>query len=434
MTQRGDRYRVGVDIGGTFTDLVLVDGQTGRVRLHKCLTTPKDPSAGAPEGLDELLRSAGLRFADLGAIVHRTPLVTNAIIERNGSPLGLLTTRGFRDILEMGTEQRYDIYDLFLRFPDPLVPRALRREVDERMDRDGRVVTPIDLARARREVAELVEAGIETLAVSFLHAYRNSAHERAIADLVRREFPALAVSLSSEVVPELREYERTATTSANAYVQPLMDRYLAKLEAALAERDFAGRFYLIQSSGGMTTPVTARRFPIRLLESGPAGGALVTAFFGHQVGQDDVIAFDMGGTTAKACLVQGGRPDVAPSMEAARVHRFKRGSGLPIKAPVIDMIEIGAGGGSIAHVDPLGLLKVGPHSAVADPGPACYGLGGKEPTVTDANLLLGYLDPQFFLGGRMRLDRTAAEAAMQTVAEPLSLDTLDAAWGIYTIV
>jgi N-methylhydantoinase A/oxoprolinase/acetone carboxylase beta subunit/N-methylhydantoinase B/oxoprolinase/acetone carboxylase alpha subunit len=434
MTRPGDRFRVGVDIGGTFTDFVLVDGVTGRVRLYKCLTTPKDPSAGALEGLEELLRSAGLRFADLGVVVHGTTLVTNAIIERNGSPLGLLTTRGFRDILEMGTEQRYDIYDLFLRFPDPLVPRAFRREVDERMDRDGRVVTKIDLGQARRAVAELVEAGIEAIAISFLHAYRNPAHERAVADMIRREFPAVAVSLSSEVVPELREYERTATTAANAYVQPLMDRYLAKLEAVLAERGFAGRFYLIQSSGGMTTPATACRFPIRLLESGPAGGALVTAFFGRQVGQNDVIAFDMGGTTAKACLVQGGRPDVAPSMEAARVHRFKRGSGLPVKAPVIDMIEIGAGGGSIAHVDSLGLLKVGPRSAGADPGPACYGLGGKEPTVTDANLLLGYLDAAFFLGGRMRLERGPAEAAVGALAGRLGLDPVATAWGVYEIV
>ena len=378
MSRPRDRYRVGVDIGGTFTDLVLVDGETGRVRLYKCLTTPKDPSTGALEGLEELLRAAGLGFADLGSLVHGTTLVTNAIIERAGSPLGLLTTRGFQDILEMGTEQRYDIYDLFLRFPDPLVPRALRREVDGRLDRDGRVVAAIDLNQVRREVAGLARAGVEALAVCFLHAYRNPAHERAVAQLVHREFPGLAVSLSSEVVPELREYERCVTTAANAYVQPLMARYVAKLEAALVDRGFGGQFYLIQSSGGMATPATARRFPIRLLESGPAGGGLVTAFFGRQVGLADVLAFDMGGTTAKACLVQGGRPDVAPAMEAARVHRFKRGSGLPIKAPVIDMIEIGAGGGSIAHVDALGLLKVGPRSAGADPGPACYGLGGKS--------------------------------------------------------
>ena len=434
MSRPRDRYRVGVDIGGTFTDLVLVDGETGRVRLYKCLTTPKDPSTGALEGLEELLRAAGLGFADLGSLVHGTTLVTNAIIERAGSPLGLLTTRGFQDILEMGTEQRYDIYDLFLRFPDPLVPRALRREVDGRLDRDGRVVAAIDLNQVRREVAGLARAGVEALAVCFLHAYRNPAHERAVAQLVHREFPGLAVSLSSEVVPELREYERCVTTAANAYVQPLMARYVAKLEAALVDRGFGGQFYLIQSSGGMATPATARRFPIRLLESGPAGGALVTAFFGRQVGLADVLAFDMGGTTAKACLVQGGRPDVAPAMEAARVHRFKRGSGLPIKAPVIDMIEIGAGGGSIAHVDALGLLKVGPRSAGADPGPACYGLGGREPTVSDANLLLGYLDPGFFLGGRMRLDRAAAEAAVDALAGRVGLDPVATAWGVYEIV
>ena len=434
MTRRGDRYRVGVDIGGTFTDFVLVDGETGRVRLHKCLTTPKDPSAGALEGLEELLRAAGLGFADLGGIVHGTTLVTNAIIERNGSPLGLLTTRGFRDVLEMGTEQRYDIYDLFLRFPEPLVPRAAAARSTSVWTATGACVVPLDQEQARREVADLVEAGIEALAVCFLHAYRNPAHERAVADMVRREFPGLAVSLSSEVVARAPGIRAERDHRGQRLRAALMARYVAKLEAALAERGFAGRFYLIQSAGGMTPPATARRFPIRLLESGPAGGALVAAFFGRQVGHADVLAFDMGGTTAKACLVQDGRPDVAPAMEAARVHRFKRGSGLPIKAPVIDMIEIGAGGGSIAHVDALGLLKVGPRSAGADPGPACYGLGGKEPTVTDANLLLGYLDPGFFLGGRMRLDRPAAEAAVAALAEQLGLDRMGTAWGIYEIV
>src|SRR5437660_1725731 len=272
------------------------------------------------------------------------------------------------------------------------------------------------------------------LDVCFLRSYKNTVHERAVKDLVRREFPHFAVSLSSEVVPELREYERGTTTTANAYVQLLIDRYVARLEEALTERGFRGRFYLMQSSGGMASPRMAREFPVRLLESGPAGGGLATAFFGREAGYGDVISFDMGGTTAKACLIQSGTPDVAPMMEAARVHRFKRGSGLPIKAPVIDMIEIGAGGGSIAEVDQLGLLKVGPRSAGADPGPACYGLGGQEPTVTDANLLLGYLDPDFFLGGRMRLDPTAAAAAMSHLAEPLGLSALEVAWGVYTIV
>jgi 5-oxoprolinase (ATP-hydrolysing) len=435
MTARqAGRYRVGIDIGGTFTDFVLFDEERGRLTIHKCLTTPKDPAAGALEGLEELLRAAALRFNDIGHLVHGTTLVTNAIIERSGAPMGLLTTRGFRDTLEMGVEQRYDIYDLFLRFPEPLAPRQWRREIDERISRDGDVIVPLDVGQVFHEVADLVAQGVEAIAVCFLHSYKNPVHERATREAIRRDFPALAVSLSSEVVPELREYERGTTATANAYVQPLMDRYVARLEEALAERGFRGRFHLMQSSGGMASPATARAFPIRLLESGPAGGGLATAFFGRLAGYADVISFDMGGTTAKACLIQQGRPDIAPMMEAARVHRFKRGSGLPIKAPVIDMIEIGAGGGSTARVDPLGLLKVGPHSAGADPGPACYGLGGKAPTVTDANLMLGYLDADFFLGGRMRLDTRAAEAAMATVAEPLNLSPLEAAWGVYTIV
>jgi 5-oxoprolinase (ATP-hydrolysing)/N-methylhydantoinase A len=434
VAQHDARYRIGVDIGGTFTDFVLLDATSGRIRIHKCLTTPKDPSIGALVGLDELLRASGLTLSQIGQIVHGTTLVTNAIIERTGAKLALLTTRGFRDTLEMGIEQRYDIYDLFLQFPEPLAPRDLRREIDERMTRDGAVIAPIDLHQVRREVTDLVTRGVEALAVCFLHSYKNPAHEQAVKDLVAREFPDLSVSLSCEVVPELREYERGTTTSANAYVQPLVDRYVGRLEDALRERGFDGRFDLMQSSGGTASPRMAREFPVRLLESGPAGGGLATAFFGEQADQRDVISFDMGGTTAKACLVQGGKPDVAPMIEAARVHRFKRGSGLPIKAPAIDMIEIGAGGGSIAHVDQLGLLKVGPRSAGADPGPASYSLGGKEPTVTDANLLLGYLDSDFFLGGRMRLDRAAAEAALTHVAGPLRLSAIDAAWGVYSIV
>jgi len=342
--RRDDRYRIGFDIGGTFTDFVLLDAVSGRIRIHKCLTTPKDPSAGALEGLDELLRAAGLTFPQIDQLIHGTTLVTNAIIERAGATLGLLTTRGFRDALEMGIEQRYDIYDLFLQFPEPLALRDLRREIDERMTRDGVIITPIDLDQVRREVADLVTRGVEALAVCFLHSYKNPAHERAVKDLLRREFPELAVSLSCEVVPELREYERGTTTTANAYVQPLLDRYIARLEDALAERGFGGRFALMQSAGGTASPRMAREFPVRLLESGPAGGGLATAFFGDQAGHRDVISFDMGGTTAKACLIRAGKPDVAPMMEAARVHRFKKGSGLPIKAPVIDMIEIGAAG------------------------------------------------------------------------------------------
>src|SRR5271169_222160 len=428
------RYRIGLDIGGTFTDFILVDDTTGAVRLHKCLTTPRDPSLGALAGLMELTADAGLSLADIGDLVHGTTLVTNAIIERRGAKVGLLTTKGFRDILEMGIEQRYDIYDLFLEFPEPLVPRALRREIDERVTRDGTVLRPLDLAEVRAEIATLANAGVEAIAVSFLNSYRNPAHEQAVAELAAREFPEIAVSLSAAVVPELREYERTTTTVANAFVQPLMDRYIAQIEAELRRRGFAGRFYLMQSAGGLASPEMARRFPIRLLESGPAGGGLATALFGRSAGKDNVISFDMGGTTAKACLVQDCHIDVASMMEAARVHRFKRGSGLPIKAPVIDMIEIGAGGGSIAMIDEVGLLKVGPQSAGADPGPACYGKGGSEPTVTDANLVLGYLDPENFLGGTMRLDADAARRVVGRLGDRLGLSLEAAAEGVLTIV
>jgi 5-oxoprolinase (ATP-hydrolysing)/N-methylhydantoinase A len=433
MTTPG-RYRIGFDIGGTFTDFILLDAERSEIRLHKCLTTPRDPSVGALEGLTELLAAANLTLAEITDIVHGTTLVTNALIERTGARLGLITTRGFRDILEMGTEQRYDIYDLFLQFPDPLVSRRHRLEVTERMDRDGNVVSPLDAADVRTAAQRLVSEGIEAIAICFLHAYRSAAHEREAAAIVRDAFPDLAVSISSEVVAELWEYQRCNTTCANAYVQPLMGRYIARLERELHARGFRGELYFMHSAGGLLSPETARAFPIRMLESGPAGGGLATAFFGAAAGKADVISFDMGGTTAKACLIEGGRAEIAPMMEAARVHRFKKGSGLPIKAPVIDMIEIGAGGGSIAAIDEVGLLRVGPHSAGADPGPACYARGGTEPTVTDASLLLGYYDPGFFLGGRMALDRDAAERALAGVGAKLGLSALDTAWGIHRMV
>jgi 5-oxoprolinase (ATP-hydrolysing)/N-methylhydantoinase A len=428
------RYRIGFDIGGTFTDFILLDTARAEIRLHKCLTTPRDPSIGALAGLAEILDAAGLTPADIGDIVHGTTLVTNALIERSGARLGLITTAGFRDILEMGTEQRYDIYDLFLQFPEPLVPRRHRLEVAERIDRDGNVLTPLDVAAVRAAAQRLVAEGAEAIAVAFLHAYRNPSHEHQAASIIRAAFPDIAVSISSEVVAELWEYQRTVTTCANAYVQPLMARYLQRLERELHARGFRGQLYLMHSAGGLLSPDTARAFPIRLLESGPAGGGLATAFFGAAAGKADVISFDMGGTTAKACLIQQGTAEIAPMMEAARVHRFKKGSGLPIKAPVIDMIEIGAGGGSIAAIDEVGLLRVGPHSAGADPGPACYGLGGTDPTVTDANLLLGYYDPGFFLGGRMALDRSAAERALGSVGARLGLSAIDTAWGIHRLV
>jgi len=431
--RRGSR-RVGLDIGGTFTDFVLLDDAAGTIHLHKVLTTFPDPAEGALVGLGELCRRAGVDLRDVGTLVHGTTLVTNAIIERDGAPTALLTTRGFRDILEMGKEQRYDIYDLFLQFPPPLVPRRWRVELDERMSRDGEILRPLDPSEVRRAVRHLVAQGIESMAVSFLHAYKNPAHEAAARAAIQEACPGLSVSLSSDVVPEIREWERTCTTVCNAYVKPLVDRYVRRLEGSLAERGFAGRFYLMQSSGSTATCETARRFPIRLLESGPAGGALVTAFFGERLGRRDLVAFDMGGTTAKICLVRNGRPEIAPMIEAARVHRFKRGSGLPVKTPVVDMMEIGAGGGSIARVDALGLMKVGPHSAGASPGPACYGRGGRDATVTDACLALGYFDPAYFLGGAMPLDRGAAVASLARLGRSVGLEAVPAAWGVHRIV
>ncbi|MFV0383248.1 hydantoinase B/oxoprolinase family protein [Paracoccus sp. (in: a-proteobacteria)] len=428
------RWRVGFDIGGTFTDFVLYDGQNASVTLHKRLTTPHDPSEAALKGLDELLAMRGVAHADLAEIVHGTTLVTNAVIERKGAPVGLITTRGFRDILEMGTEQRYDIYDLYVTYPDPIVSRDLRLEVGERVTAAGEVVTPLDEDAVRRAGEELVAAGCEAVAVMFLNSYANPAHERRAAEILRGAFPELAVSVSSDVVGEMGEYQRAVTTCANAFVQPLMQRYLQKLQGALTGKGFTGPLRLMHSAGGLVSLQTAQDFPIRLLESGPAGGGLATALFAEKVGLKDVISFDMGGTTAKACMIENGRAEVAPMMEAARVHRFTRGSGLPVKAPVIEMIEIGAGGGSIAAIDEVGLLKVGPHSASSDPGPACYGLGGLEPTVTDANLVLGYYDPGFFLGGRMTLDLDAARKAMARVADPLGLSVEQAALGIHKVV
>jgi 5-oxoprolinase (ATP-hydrolysing)/N-methylhydantoinase A len=426
--------RIAIDIGGTFTDLVLLDEATGALRGHKILTTPRAPEEGALRGLRELCAQTDITPAQVITVIHATTLVTNAIIERKGARTALLTTAGFRDTLEMGKEQRYDIYDLFLRYPDPLVPRRWRIGVPERVTRDGEIRVPLDSRAIRHQVRELVGQGVEAIAVCFLHAYRNPTHERMVKSLLEDDFPRLSVSISSEVSPEIREFERTSTTVCNAYVQPLVDHYLQRMEAALADDGFRGRFLLMLSSGTLATPDVARHFPVRLLESGPAAGALLSGYIGSRIGQADLVGFDMGGTTAKICLVRNGQPSVTPMVEAARVHRFKPGSGLPVKTPVIDMVEIGAGGGSLAGVDSMGLLRVGPQSAGADPGPACYGLGGTAATVTDACVVLGYFDPEAFLGGTMPLDVRAGRAAVSQVGEPLGLDTTATAWGIFAIV
>jgi len=429
------RTRIGVDIGGTFTDLVWVDDATGAVQVGKLLTTPKDPSQAVEQGVVSVLNDAGSLAADVRSLIHGTTLATNALIERKGARTGLLTTEGFHDAVEIGREGRYDMYDLFIDQPSPLVPRHLRLEVTERMMADGRVLTPLDPASARAAIERLRTAGVEAVAICLLHAYRNPAHERALRDICAELLPGVPASCSSDVVPEIREYERTSTTCANVYVMPLMARYLDDLERKLHELGIPGNFYIMLSAGGVATPDTAKRVPIRLVESGPAAGALAAARMARELGEPKLLSFDMGGTTAKACVIDGGEPLLAREFEVARADRFKKGSGLPIRVPCIELIEIGAGGGSLARVDRMGLLKVGPDSAGADPGPACYAQGGKVPTVTDADLLLGYLDPGFFLGGRMRLDVDAARQAVDdTVGRTMGLSVTDAAWGIHRVV
>ena len=427
--------RIGVDVGGTFTDFVMVDAGCDLIFTGKRLTTPGDPSIAILEGTERLLREAATMIGAVGSIVHGTTLVTNTIIERKGAKVGLITTRGFRDSIEMGGEIRYDLYDLFLERPQPLVPRHLRVEVDERIDAQGTVLRPLGRADMRAAAETLLREGVEAIAICFLHSYRNDSHERLAKEVLEELAPGLPMCISSEVAPEIREYERGSTAAANAYVLPLMRDYLARLEDRLRELGLKGTLYVMLSGGGIASIKSAQQFPIRLIESGPAAGAMGACFYSRLIGEDHVISFDMGGTTAKICLIDEGRPEHAHQFEAARVRRFRKGSGLPLKVPVIDLIEIGAGGGSLARVDAMGLLKVGPESAGSQPGPVCYGSGGTEPAVTDADLLLGYLSPDYFLGGEMKLDLDAVRSAItERVARPLGLSVTDAAAGIHSIV
>ena len=428
-------YRIGVDIGGTFTDLVLVDDAGDVFEVAKVLTTSADPAQAAGEGIEALLQATGVPAADVSHVVHGTTLFANALIERKGAKTALITTAGFRDALEIAREHRYDMYDLMLQRATPLVPRHLRYEVNERILDDGTVHEPLDVERAERLIDELRESDVEAVAVCLLHSYVNPVHERAVGKLVSERAPGLTFSLSYDVVPEIREYDRTSTTTANVYIQELAEAYLASLQQRLHELGVGGALFVMQSNGGICTVDTASKLPILLVESGPAAGALAAAHYGRLMGRDNLLSFDMGGTTAKAGVIEGGEPLVTRDFEVARVYLYQRGSGLPIKAPVIEMIEVGAGGGSIASVNALRLLKVGSESAGADPGPACYGRGGRQPTVTDADLVLGYLDPTFFLGGHMTLDRSCAlEAITTVVAEPLGIEPVRAAWGIHRVV
>ena len=426
-------YRVGIDIGGTFTDMLLV-GEDGAAVIGKTLTTPGDPSLAVENALKPALQNGSVNPQQRGTLIHGTTLVTNALIERKGAPTALLTTSGFRDAVEIGREHRYELYDLNLELPKPLVPRHLRFDVPERMAADGSVLQPLDEDFVRQLVTALRDKGVKAIAISYLNSYRNPAHERRTGEIVAEVAPQIRVSLSSEVVAEIREFQRTSTTLANVYVQERVSDYLAQLEARLKAIGFSGSFFVMLSSGGIATRDTASRFPVRLLESGPAAGALAAAQAGVLSGHRDLLSFDMGGTTAKLCVIEDGRPLKTHEFEVDRVYRFRKGSGLPVRIPVIDMIEIGAGGGSMARIDSLGLLKVGPESSGADPGPVCYGQGGTEPTVTDADLILGYLDARYFLGGKMQLDVDAARNALGRFGRRLGMTVEQVAWGIHQIV
>ena len=414
-----------VDIGGTFTDVVLHAGDDQFTT--KVLTTAAEPAAGVVRGLRQVLREAGAAPGEVGVLLHGTTLATNALIERRGARTALVTTEGHRDVLEMALENRFEQYDVNVDRPVPLVPRRWRLPVPERMNAAGEVLSPLSASDVQALVPTLAEQGIESVAVGFLHAYANPAHERLARDTLAAALPELSITLASEVCPEIREYERFSTACANAYVKPLMSRYLADLQRRVAELGMECPFLMMTSGGGLTSVAAAREFPIRLVESGPAGGVVLAAGIAQDLGLDRVIALDMGGTTAKICLIDDGAPQYSRAFEVDRSYRFRKGSGLPVRIPVIEMVEIGAGGGSIAGVDRLGRVQVGPESAGSTPGPACYGRGGERPTVTDANLVLGRLHPERFAGGSIALDsQAAATALLRDVAGPWRGDDADA--------
>ncbi|HET9853824.1 MAG TPA: hydantoinase/oxoprolinase family protein [Methylomirabilota bacterium] len=428
------QYSLGIDIGGTFTDLVVYDHDAGTSVSRKVLTIHDDPARAVAAGVAGLLAQARLDPGSFARTVHATTLFTNALIERKGAVTGLITTAGFADTLEIGRERKYELYDLAIAKPEPLVPRHLRLEVAERTRADGRIARRLDARMLAARADALAKAGVEAIAVVFLHAYANPRHETEAARLIAKRHPGIEVTTSHEVAPEIREYERASTTAANAYIKPLAQRYLALMARRVAELGIPAPLLLMLSSGGLTHVEEAQRVPVQMLESGPAAGAIAAAFFGQPDSSGNVLAFDMGGTTAKLSLVDGGEPLTAYSFEAARQRRFIEGSGLPIRISTIELIEIGAGGGSIAAVDEIGLLKVGPRSAGSHPGPASYGLGGREPTVTDADFLLGYLNPDYFAGGEVAVDMAAALAAVEGLSRRLGLESTKVAWGIHDIV
>ena len=425
--------RLGVDIGGTFTDVALEIGD--RRYTAKGLTTARAPETGVLTIVRAITAGAGIKPGDVQLIIHGTTLATNALIERKGAKTALLTTEGFRDVVEIRHENRFEQYDVNIDLPPPLVPRRLRLPIRERIDAQGGILVPLDQTSVSRALDVLAQQNIEAVAVGFLHSFTNPDHERGVGEAVARRLPQVAVSLSSDVSPEMREYERFSTACANAYLQPLIGSYLSKLVRELEQSGFRCPMLLMTSGGGITTTETAIRFPVRLVESGPAGGAIFAACIARQHGLDQVVSFDMGGTTAKICLIDRGRPQTSRAFEVARVYRFTKGSGLPLRIPVIEMVEIGAGGGSIAAIDSLGRIAVGPQSAGSEPGPVCYGRGGSEPTVTDADLVLGRIDPASFSGGKMQLDAGAAQRAVaERIGTELNLAIEHAALGISEMV
>jgi len=425
--------RVGVDVGGTFTDAILLAGE--KLAVAKVPTTPHDPSEGIFQAIEQMLASVGGQWRDITQIVHATTLAVNAITERRGALTALLATEGFRDVLEIGESRRYDRYDLFLTKPPTLVPRYLRLGVAERVGAEGCVRQPLDQEQLRNLIIALRASGVESVAICLLHSYRNRQHEDEIQACLAQELPEVEVSISADVDPNIGEYIRCSTTVCNAYVKPLVKRYLTNLRNGFTERGVEVDPYLMLAHGGLGQWSTGMERPIRLLESGPAAGAVASSWRGMAIDLLDLVSFDMGGTTAKICLLSDGKPSRTDIFEVAREHRFKRGSGLPVRMPTIELLEIGAGGGSIARLNTAGLLKVGPQSAGAVPGPACYGRGGTEPTVTDAHVVLGLIGATSFLGGSMPLDAAAAATAIESnIARPLGISTVEAALGIYEVV
>ena len=427
------RCRIAVDIGGTFTDVAL-ETQTNQYTA-KTLTTKPKPEEGVVSGVLDVLEQSKIDAAEVESLIYGTTLATNLLIERAGSPVALLTTKGFRDSIEMRNENRFEQYDVNIELPTPLVPRAMRYGITERITATGDVLLPLDEEQVRLCVPKLANAGVRSIAVGFLHSYRNSVHEERVREILLEEAPNMEVTLSSEVSPEMREFERISTACANAYVQPLMSRHLRALNDLLRDVGLTCPLFLMLSGGGITTLDTAVRFPVRLVESGPAGGAIFSSHIATELGLDNVLSYDMGGTTAKVCLIDEGQPQTARTFEVAREYRFLKGSGIPLRIPVIEMVEIGAGGGSIAGVDSMRRISVGPESAGSNPGPVCYGLGGQLPTVTDADVTLGRIDPNNFAGGSMQLDSaSAADALMRSVGNSLGFTVEHAALGVSEIV